>query len=149
MKKLMFALAAALPLIALANTNTVSRAEFDALKREVRALHDVALTMRMFSVNEDILSTQKELMVALQKLKFVVVENELNSAIAQTTSDEQREGLVRVKKNLSGIKAKIDSLGGEISSRKNLLNDESVARRLREARAATTSTTNAPTLFRK
>ena len=67
MKKLMFALAATFSLFALSDTNTVSRAEFDTLKRDVEALQEVVSRLHIFKRGQPELVKGKDGKYAVEK----------------------------------------------------------------------------------
>lgn len=100
----MFALAAALPLFAFADTNIVSRAEFDALKREVEAIHGVECVLVNFTRGE--MTNENFRASVIEKLRKAIVKSQI-------------------------------------------LWMENKRKYPNAANAATTSTTNAPTIFRK
>lgn len=103
MKKLMFALAAALPLFAMADTNIVSRAEFDTLKREVEAIHGVECVLVNFTRGE--MTNENFRASVLEKLRKAIVKSQIlwmenkrkypNASNAATTSATNAPTLFR------------------------------------------------------
>ena len=120
MKKLMFFLAS-LPLISLANTNTVSRAEFNISRAEFDELK-VEISKKLHELLE-------------LELLEIKLKSALSDLMKRTEAwEKQRDGITARELR----KARMLHM---------MLCEEK--EKLQDSNAATTSTTNAPTLFRK